>query len=160
MWSRKSPFAITPSRKWALRRQKSRRCGARLWSLRAAPAIWLSARKRRYCRNAGQPCHPALRCGVAGLHRLLSHLPALSRARVVIARCGHGGGSGQRNWRAGGMPCHCRSHQRGLWRQFRGAFRAALHAQFLRKRVQRRQYRQRLWCRFPGQPLNQMEGIQ
>ena len=75
--------------------------------------------------------------GVAGLHRLLSHLPALSRARVVIAVAGVGEGAlASVIWRAGGVPCHCRSHQRRLSRRFRGAFRAALHAQFLRKRVQ------------------------
>ena len=90
--------------------------------------------------------------GVAGLHRLLSNLDVLMRARCVIAVAGMEGALASRRRRAGGLPGDRRPHQRGLWGQLRRPVRTAVHAQLLRLRVQRGEHRQRLRRRVPGQP--------
>ena len=72
--------------------------------------------------------------GVAGLHRLLSNLDVLMRARCVIAVAGMEGRAGLGRRRAGGLPRDRCPHQRGLWGQLRRPVRAAVHAQLLRLR--------------------------
>lgn len=75
--------------------------------------------------------------GVAGLHRLLSHLDEIMNARGHRRHCGHGGCAGQRHWRTSGLPGDCGTHFRGLWSELRRTLGAAEYAEFLCQRYQR-----------------------
>ena len=78
--------------------------------------------------------------GVSGIHRLMSHLDIIMSARDR-RRCGDGGRAAKRHRRSCRLPGHRRSHQRRL-RRVAGRYRgAAVHAQLLRKRRIRCQYR-------------------
>ncbi len=81
--------------------------------------------------------------GVAGLHRLLGEVERVRSHGVLIvwpewkAPCPA--------WSPAGSPSrHRRSHQRGVWSEFLRPRRAARHAQQLRQRRDRDEYRQRL----------------
>ena len=62
----------------------------------------------------------------------------------------HGGRFGVGCWRACGLPGHRRSHQRWLWGELWRPVGASLHAQLLRQRSERGEYRQRLRRRLFG----------
>ena len=82
--------------------------------------------------------------GVSGLHRLLAHADELMAARAVVAVAGMEGALASV---VGGLvDCsgHRRADERWLRRELRRRGRAARDAQFLRKRRQRREHRQRL----------------
>lgn len=92
--------------------------------------------------------------GVAGLHRLLSNLDVLMRARCVIAVAGMEGAlasvvGGLVDCPVIAVPI---AHAGGLWGQLRRPIRTAVHAQLLRLRVQRGEHRQRLRGRVSGEP--------
>ena len=79
--------------------------------------------------------------------------PGHPHVRPVRGGCGgDGGGSGLRGGRPGGLPGHRGAHQRGLRGQLRRPVRPVEHAELLRLRVQRSEYRQRLRRGVPGQP--------
>ena len=87
-------------------------------------------------------------CGVAGLHRLVSHLDSIRQATALVAVAGM----------EGALPCDSRAYQRGLWSQFPRGNHPARHDEFLRQRCFRRQHRQRLRGRFQ-RPPDQQPGI-
>ena len=72
--------------------------------------------------------------GVAGLHRLLSHLEELMSANVIIAIAGMEG-PGQRDRRPGRLPGDRRAHQHRLRGLLPRPVLPAVHAQLLRQRV-------------------------
>ena len=90
--------------------------------------------------------------GVAGLHRLLANLEPLMSARAVVAVAGMEGALASVVGGSGGLPRHRRAHQRGLRGLLRRAQRTAVHAERLRQRHQRGEYRQRLRSGISRQP--------
>ena len=84
--------------------------------------------------------------GVAGLHRLLSNLDILMQARGR-----HGRSPGFRGGRTGGLPGDRSTHKRRLRRQLWRTVGASVHAELLRFRVQRGEYRQWIRGRVSGQ---------
>ena len=91
--------------------------------------------------------NPVLRVrdvGVAGLHRLLSRMEEIRRARVVVVVAGMEGGPAQRGRRLGRGARHRRAHQRRLRRLVRRRRRPARDAVQLRPRPCRSEHRQRL----------------
>lgn len=77
--------------------------------------------------------------GVAGLHRLLSHLEELMSANVIIAIAGMEGRSGQRHRRPGRLPGNRRPHQHRLRGLLPRSVLPVVHAQLLRQRGERGQ---------------------
>ena len=83
--------------------------------------------------------------GVAGLHRTLSHLEDIMSARVIIAIAGMEGALASVVGGLADCPVIAVPHQRGIWGRVWRPGRVVVHAQFLRQRGQRGEYRQ--WVR-------------
>ena len=86
--------------------------------------------------------------GVAGLHRLISHMDSIMNARVIIAIAGTEGALASV---IGGLAGDRGADQHRIRSVLRRRVSTALHAEFLRQRCQRCEYRQWIWSRVSGE---------
>lgn len=97
-------------------------------------------------------------CGVAGLHRLVSHLDSIRQATALVAVAGMEGALPSVLAGLVKVPVIAVPTSVGYGANFRGVTTLLCHDEFLRQRCFRRQHRQRLRGRFQ-RPPDQQPGI-
>ena len=103
----------------------------------------------------GNRVERVVRCGVAGLHRLVPHLDRLNEANAIVAVAGMEGALPSVLGGLVDRPVIAVPTSVGYGASFGGRGRAARHAELLRARRVRGQHRQRLRRGRPGQPDQQ-----